>query len=344
MSSEDQKQPVLELKDLEVSFATRNGVVRAIRKVSFQINSRESIGVVGESGCGKSVTAHSITQLLPQPPAFINGGQILLDGEDLLKLNPKQMRKIRAEQLPMIFQEPMSSLNPVFTIGEQLSSAIQLRQGVKIKKAEAKEKALALLELVKIPSAAERIDSYPHQLSGGMLQRVMIALALSASNPRLLIADEPTTALDVTIQAQILDLINDIQAKKGMALLLISHDMGVITRVADRIVVMYAGRVVEQGLTAELINNPQHPYTIGLLNSHPKIREDNTGTDRSQEKILHSIPGSVPSLFELDEECPFINRCMFASTACRKSFPEQTIMNAEKPSDHSYFCYHPQGK
>ena len=270
MKSDLKNTPLLEVRDLSVHFITDEGVVRAVEHVSFEIFPGKILGIVGESGCGKSVTSLSILRLIPDPPGKIVGGEILFEGRDLVKFEEKEMEKVRGNDISMIFQEPMTSLNPVFTIGDQIMEAILFHQGVH--KAEARRKAIEMLGRVKIPDPGTRIDAYPHQLSGGMRQRAMIAMALSCQ-PKLLIADEPTTALDVTIQDEILKLLREIQGEMGMAVMLITHDLGVVAGLADRVMVMYAGRVVEQGPIASILRQMRHPYTRGLVNSIPSLEE-----------------------------------------------------------------------
>ena len=296
---------LLEVKGLKTHFFTDEGVVRAVDGVDFYINKGETLGVVGESGCGKSVTALSIMRLIPTPPGRIVEGQINYDGKNLLDLSPAQMRKIRGKEISMIFQEPMTSLNPVFTVGEQIAEALRLHEG--LNRRDAMDKTVDMLKLVHIPNAERRVKEYPHQLSGGMRQRVMIAMALSC-NPKLLIADEPTTALDVTIQAQILELLNELKSKLGMAILLITHDMGVIAETAQRVVVMYAAKVAEEAPVGELFKEPLHPYTQGLLRSIPRI--DLAATHKTK---LETIPGTVPTLRGPEKPgCGFAPRCSFA--------------------------------
>jgi peptide/nickel transport system ATP-binding protein len=297
--------PLLQIKGLKTHFFTDEGVVRAVDGVDLYINKGETLGVVGESGCGKSVTALSIMRLIPQPPGRIVEGQINYDGRNLLALSSAQMRKIRGKEIAMIFQEPMTSLNPVFTVGEQIAEAIRLHEG--LGRRDAMDKTVEMLRIVHIPNAERRVKEYPHQLSGGMRQRIMIAMALSC-NPKLLIADEPTTALDVTIQAQILELLNELKAKFNMAIMLITHDMGVIAETAQRVVVMYAAQVVEEAPVIELFKEPLHPYTQGLLRSIPRI--DLAATQRTK---LEQIPGTVPTLRgDLKPGCRFAPRCAFA--------------------------------
>ena len=296
---------LLEVKGLKTHFFTDEGVVRAVDGVDFYINKGETLGVVGESGCGKSVTALSIMRLIPTPPGRIVSGSITYDGKNLLDLSPAQMRKIRGKEISMIFQEPMTSLNPVFTVGEQIAEALRLHEG--LNRRDAMDKTVDMLKLVHIPNAERRVREYPHQLSGGMRQRIMIAMALSC-NPKLLIADEPTTALDVTIQAQILELLNELKAKLGMAILLITHDMGVIAETAQRVVVMYAAKVAEEAPVTELFKEPLHPYTQGLLRSIPRI--DLAAVKKTK---LETIPGTVPTLRGAERPgCAFAPRCSFA--------------------------------
>ncbi len=308
---------LIELRDLKTYFYTEDGVVKAVDGVSFSIEKQKTLGVVGESGCGKSVTALSIMGLIPMPPGKILGGSIIYhrNGQeiDLTKLDPKgkQYREIRGNEIAMIFQEPMTSLNPVYTIGNQIMEAIILHQ--KVGKREARARAIEMLKAVGIPSPEQRIDEYPHQLSGGMRQRAMIAMALSC-NPSLLIADEPTTALDVTIQAQILDLIRKLQSEFHMALMMITHNLGVIAEMADDVVIMYMGKVVEEAPVRDIYHNPTHPYTIGLMESIPALT-------RKKER-LKPIKGMVPDPYNLPKGCPFEPRCPEAMEICREQMPE----------------------
>lgn len=301
---------ILEVKNLCTSFFTEEGEVKAVNGVSFSVPSGRTLGIVGESGSGKSITSLSILRLI-QSPGKIKSGKILFDGKDLLQLSEKDMRKIRGNEISMIFQEPMTSLNPVFTIGEQISEVYQIHRN--LSKREAKEKSIEMLKLVGIPSPEKRIDQYPHELSGGMRQRVMIAMAL-ACNPKLLIADEPTTALDVTIQAQILRLIKELQEKLHMSVIFITHDLGVVAETCDYVAVMYCGKVVEFADVKTLFKNPQHPYTVGLLNSLPRH-------DIDQEELI-AIKGNVPSPFEMPNGCAFAPRCPHASAICHTKEPE----------------------
>jgi oligopeptide/dipeptide ABC transporter ATP-binding protein len=318
---------ILEVKNLKTSFFTEGGEVKAVDDVSFDVFRGKTIGIVGESGCGKSVSSLSIMRLIPEPPGKIVGGEILYKGQDITKLSLAQMRKIRGNEISMIFQEPMTSLNPVFTIGNQLREAILLHQPLSVK--EAHEKAIEMLRLVGIPAPEKRVDDYPHQLSGGMRQRVMIGMALSC-NPEVLIADEPTTALDVTIQAQILDLLKGLQEKVGMGLILITHDLGVIAETADEVLVMYAGRVVEQGAVKDIFKSPKHPYTKGLLNSLPSF-----GLKKDR---LETIPGIVPDLLRLPEGCRFQDRCSYVMDDCKAADPELRSVALEGQVPHKIRC------
>jgi len=304
----------LKIENLKVQFHTSRGTAKAVDGVSLHVDEGETLGIVGESGCGKSVTALSVLGLIPEPTGKITDGKILFEGDDLLTYTENQMQGIRGKQISMVFQEPMTSLNPVFTIGFQLSEMFRLHLGVSRK--EARERSINLLRLVHIPAPEKRIDEYPHELSGGMQQRVMIAMAL-ACNPRLLIADEPTTALDVTIQAQILELMQELQAKLNMAVILITHDLGVVASAVERILVMYAGKVVEEGDVFTIFENPQHPYTRGLLKAVPRIEHD---SDRETER-LYEIKGVVPSLYRLPGGCNFYPRCFKRTDQCRLDEP-----------------------
>jgi oligopeptide/dipeptide ABC transporter ATP-binding protein len=299
---------LLEVKNLQTHFQTRAGVVRAVDGVSFQLERGELLGLVGESGCGKSVTALSIMRLVA-PPGRVVGGEVLFDGEDLLKLSESKMRAIRGDDVAMIFQDPMTSLNPVFKVGEQIAEALRLHRGMN--RRQAREAAVAAMREVSIPDPERRADDYPHQLSGGMRQRVMIAMAL-ACDPKLLIADEPTTALDVTIQAQILELLNELRRTRELAVLLITHDLGVVAEVADRVAVMYTGRIVEQSPVEELFARPKHPYTEGLLRSVPKL----TTAEVGKVERLQSIEGVVPKLTQLPTGCHFAPRCPHRMPRC----------------------------
>ena len=304
--------PLLEVTNLRTYFTTDAGVARAVDGVSLQVGPGETLGIVGESGCGKTVTALSVLGLIPSPPGeIVSGSSIRFNDEELLEVKPARLREIRGNEISMIFQEPMTSLNPVLTVGHQIEEVLRLHRG--LSKREARAAGVALLAEVGIPEPDERFDCYPHEMSGGMLQRVMIAIALSCE-PRLLIADEPTTALDVTIQAQILDLLVSLQRKNGMALLLITHDLGVIAEVCDRVVVMYGGQIVETGTTEEILTRPEHPYTQGLLASLPGIGD--------RDVRLNPIPGTVPSAVDWPEGCRFRDRCSFAWDLCAESAPD----------------------
>jgi len=304
---------LLEIRGLVTQFATDDGVVRAIDGVDLAIDRGETLGVVGESGCGKSVTALSVMKLIPTPPGRIVAGQILWQGRDLVPLGAAEMRALRSKEIAMVFQEPMTSLNPVYTVGAQIAEVLRLHE--KLNRRAALARTVEMLKLVRIPHPEQRVHAYPHQFSGGMRQRVMIAMAL-ACNPKLLIADEPTTALDVTIQAQILELIGELKAKLGMAVLLITHAMGVIAETAQRVIVMYAGRVVEEAPVATLFAAPRHPYTQGLIRSIPRL--DASALPRQR---LDAIPGTVPSLLALPPGCRFAPRCPHARAACSAAVP-----------------------
>lgn len=307
----DDNKYLLKVEDLRTHFFTHDGVVPAVDGVSFNVKPGETLCVVGESGCGKSVTAMSILQLIPMPPGRFVSGSIIYGGEDLTKYNKKQMMKIRGKEIAMIFQEPMTSLNPVFTIGNQITEAI--RKHNKVSREEAKTKAINILEKVGIPSPKQRFKEYPHQLSGGMKQRAMIAMALSC-NPKLLIADEPTTALDVTIQAQILDIMKRLKENTDAAIIFITHDLGVVADMADRVIVMYAGKIVERGSRGDIFNDPKHPYTKGLIKSVPKLQ--------GPRKVdLHVIEGAVPSMYDLPMGCKFHPRCEYSTDICMKKEP-----------------------
>jgi len=314
---------LLNVSNLSVSFHTDNGRVNAVDGLDFTIDAGKTLCMVGESGCGKSVTALSILRLIQSPPGVVESGSILFNGEDLLKLPINKMRQVRGNRIAMIFQDPMTSLNPVFTIGSQIMEALILHQNMSRK--EARERTIDMLTQVRIPDAHRRIDEYPHQMSGGMRQRVMIAMALSC-NPELLIADEPTTALDVTIQAQILDLLAELQEKRNMAVLFITHDLGIVARIADEVIVLYAGRAVERGTAADIFHSPLHPYTKGLLSSVPRM-EHNAGK-------LAVIPGTLPNASEMPEGCRFYNRCERKSEVCLKR-PLEKILSPT----HSAACF-----
>jgi peptide/nickel transport system ATP-binding protein len=322
-------QPLLEVDNLQTHFGTPDGVVRAVEGLSFHIDAGETLGIVGESGCGKSVTSMSILRLIPEPPGKI-AGSIRFEGNDLLSVSEQDMRAIRGNAISMIFQEPMTSLNPVLTIGKQIGETVRLHQGMNARDAEAK--AVEMLTLVGIPAPTRRVREYPHQLSGGMRQRVMIAMALSC-NPRLLIADEPTTALDVTIQAQILDLMRDLKTRMGSAIMLITHDLGVVAEMAQRVVVMYAGRKVEEAPVNEIFARPMHPYTRGLIGAVPKL---GTSLGEGERGKLAEIAGLVPSLRKPIVGCAFAGRCPMVTDLCRSVAPAIE----PKATGHSVACHY----
>jgi peptide/nickel transport system ATP-binding protein len=326
-------ESVLEVENLQTVFYTRGGLVKAVDGVSFSLARGATLAIVGESGCGKSVTALSLMRLVSDPPGRIVGGAIRLDGVDLLGLDEATMRTIRGNQISMVFQEPMTSLNPVMTIGRQIGEALILHQGMTQKAALAR--AIEMLQLVGIPEPKQRVKEYPHQLSGGMRQRAMIAMAL-ACNPKVLIADEPTSALDVTIQAQILDLIAKLQRELGTAVILITHDLGVVAETAQRVIVMYAGRKVEEAAVGDLFARPMHPYTRGLMNSIPRLALMRRETGAAQAQRLQEIPGIVPALTNLPQACTFAPRCAFADDKCRGQYPPYQ----EKRTDHWAACWH----
>ena len=304
--------PMLEVNGLKTQFFTQDGVVKAVDGVSFYVNEGETLGIVGESGCGKSVSVLSVMRLIPQPPGKIVDGEVLFDGQDLVKLSDDDIRRVRGNKIAMIFQDPMTSLNPVLTIGRQIQEALELHMGMN--KDESRKRAAELLKMVGIPEADTRLDDYPHQFSGGMRQRAMIAMSL-ACNPRLLIADEPTTALDVTSQAQIVELVKRLRDEIGMAVIWITHDLGVVAGLADRMMVMYAGHVVEEAPVKEVYADPRHPYTLGLLGSLPRL-------DELREDRLTSIEGLPPDLIALPPGCPFEPRCVYAIDKCREVRPQ----------------------
>jgi oligopeptide/dipeptide ABC transporter ATP-binding protein len=319
---------ILEVKNLRTQFRTEAGLVNAVDGVSYHINENEIVGVVGESGCGKSVTQLSTLQLIPNPPGKIIGGEVWFEGKDILKYdrNGEQMRSIRGSKISMIFQEPMTSLNPVLTINQQLTESMQLHLG--ISSANAKKRAIELLQLVGIPAAESRVDDYPHQFSGGMRQRVMIAMGLSC-NPKLIIADEPTTALDVTTQAVLLELMKNLVDQFNSSLVLVTHNLGVVARYANRIYVMYAGRIVESGTTKEIFAHPRHPYTVGLLKSVPRL-------DQPRDKKLIPIEGLPPNLVKMPPTCAFLPRCPFRMEQCKKE-PWPTLTNVR--DQHQAACF-----
>jgi peptide/nickel transport system ATP-binding protein len=321
--------PLLEVKELKTHFFTRDGVVRAVDGISFRVQPGETLAVVGESGCGKSVTSLSIMRLITSPPGRIVEGRITFDGQDLLALSERKMRDIRGNDISMIFQEPMTSLNPVLTIGRQITETLVLHEG--LTQTAADVRAVEMLRLVGIPEAARRLKQYPHELSGGMRQRVMIAMAL-ACNPKLLIADEPTTALDVTVQAQILELMRELKAKTGTAIVLITHNLGLVAEMAQRVIVMYAGKKVEEASVDALFETPRHPYTQALLSSVPRLGSSLAATGSTR---LAEIPGVVPSLKETMPGCIFAARCSYATQRCREAYPPL----AEKASGHWVACW-----
>ncbi|WP_462409643.1 ABC transporter ATP-binding protein [Neobacillus sp. Marseille-QA0830] len=317
-------EKILQVKDLHVSFSTYGGEVKAVRGVSFDLHRGETLAIVGESGCGKSVTSQTIMKLIPEPPGRITGGEILFKDKDLIKLKEPEMRKVRGANISMIFQDPMTALNPTLTIGDQITEGI--RQHEHLSKDQARQVAIEMLNLVGIPNPEIRLKQYPHQFSGGMRQRIVIAMAL-VCRPDVLIADEPTTALDVTIQAQILELFRDIQKKTGVSIILITHDLGVVAQVADRIAVMYAGRIVEIGSRREIFYNPQHPYTKGLLQSVPRL-------DMEKAELV-PIPGTPPDLFLPPMGCAFAARCPYAMEVCDRVYPFKTQLT----NQHTVDCW-----
>lgn len=325
-------EKVLEVKDLAVSFKTFFGEVEAVRKISFDVHRRETVAIVGESGCGKSVTANSIMQLLPMPPAFFKSGQILFNGEDIVKKSDREMQKIRGNQISMVFQDPMTSLNPTMKIGKQIVEGLMKHQ--KLTHSQAKKKAIEMLNLVAVPQPEKRVKQYPHEFSGGMRQRVMIALAM-VSTPQLLIADEPTTALDVTVQAQILELMKNIQDKLDMSIIVITHDLGIVADMSDKVIVMYAGQIMEQGQTDEIFKNPKHPYTKKLLASVPRL-------DMDRNESLHSIEGTPPDLYIPPKGCPFYDRCDQAMRVCKENMPD--LDNHTKTHYSRCWLNHPMAK
>ncbi|MPZ22840.1 MAG: ATP-binding cassette domain-containing protein, partial [Dehalococcoidia bacterium] len=319
-------EPLLQVRNLKTHFFTEDGVVKAVDGVTYDVREGETLGLVGESGCGKSVSALSLLRLIPNPPGRIVDGEIIFDGEDLLKMDDEEMRRVRGNRIAMIFQEPMTSLNPVLTIGRQLTEALELH--LKMDRRAATARAVELLDLVGIPEALRRINDYPHQFSGGMRQRVMIAMALSC-NPKLLLADEPTTALDVTIQAQVLEILARLSKEFGTAVIIITHNLGVVARYADRVNVMYAGRVIETAAAAELYENPRHPYTLGLLKSVPRL-------DQLRKDKLDPIEGVPPDMVNLPPGCPFFPRCGFRTDKCREDYPPMVEVGPQ----HTAACWH----
>jgi oligopeptide transport system ATP-binding protein len=316
---------LLQVKDLQTQFFTQDGIVKAVDGVSFSLGEGETLGIVGESGCGKSVTVLSIMRLIPNPPGKTVGGQVLFDGEDLLKVDDEEIRRVRGNKIAMIFQDPMTSLNPVLTICRQVSESLELH--LNMSKDAARKRSIELLELVGIPEAAKRIDNYPHQFSGGMRQRVMIAMGLSC-NPQLLIADEPTTALDVTIQAQIIDLVKRLQQELGMAVIWITHDLGVVAGMCKRVIIMYAGNIIEQAPVEEVYANPRHPYALGLLASIPRL-------DAVRKSRLSPIEGLPPDLIDMPDACPFNPRCQYVQDICRQKKPQLRSVGPE----HQIACW-----
>ncbi len=316
---------ILKVRDLQTHFRTDEGIVKAVDGVSFDLRAGETLAIVGESGSGKSVSNLSIMNLIPSPPGKIVGGEVWYNGKDILKMSDREIREIRGNKISMIFQDPMTSLNPFLRISTQMVETIVLHQG--LSKKDAKDKAIEMLKLAGIPAADKRVDNYPHQFSGGMRQRVMIAMALSC-NPEILIADEPTSALDVTIQAQILDLIGDLTARLGTAVIMITHSLGVVAGMCDTVCVMYAGRVVEQGAVDQVFAAPNHPYTRGLIRSVPRL-------DKPNSERLFSIEGQPPNVIDLPECCPFYPRCEFAKDICRTTYPA----SVETESGHKVSCW-----
>ncbi len=316
---------LLEVKDLRTQFFTQDGVVHAVNGISYTLDEGETLAIVGESGCGKSVGVLSLIRLIPQPPGKIVAGEVWFDGRDLLKLDEEDLRRVRGNRIAMIFQDPMTSLNPVLTIGQQVGEALQLHLGMS--KQQAHQRSIELLEMVGIPDASKRIDDYPHQFSGGMRQRVMIAMGLSC-NPQILIADEPTTALDVTIQAQILDLVKRLKNEVGMAIIWITHDLGVVAGLAERVLVMYAGYIVEEAKVSDLYSDPRHPYTLGLLRSIPRL-------DKGRQAKLQPIDGLPPDLLDPPKGCPFAPRCTYRVDRCWEENPSlETVTRG-----HSVACW-----
>ena len=316
---------LLEVKELKTQFSTPDGVVNAVNGISYSLERGEAVGIVGESGCGKSVSVLSIMRIIPDPPGKIVGGEVLFEGRDLLKMGLRDLRAVRGNQIAMIFQDPLTSLNPVLTIGRQISEAVLLHTDMD--KSQARQRTVELLDMVGIPEAENRLNEYPHQFSGGMRQRVMIAMALSC-DPKILIADEPTTALDVTIQAQIVDLVKRLQDELGMAVIWITHDLGVVAGFVDKVLVMYAGYIVEEAPLKEFYANPRHPYTIGLLRSLPRL------DTKTHEKLI-SIDGSPPDLTAIPECCPFVTRCVYAIEKCKQVNP----VLREVGAGHNIACW-----
>ena len=318
--------PVLEVNGLKTQFFTQDGVVKAVNGISYELNEGETLGIVGESGCGKSVSVMSLMRLIPMPPGRIVGGEATFENQNLMEIDDDEMRSVRGNKIAMIFQDPMTSLNPVLTIGKQVSEALELHLGMS--KSEGRQRTIELMEMVGIPSAADRVDDYPHQFSGGMRQRVMIAMGLSC-NPQILIADEPTTALDVTIQAQIVDLVKKLRDEIGMAIIWITHDLGVVAGMAETVNVMYAGYIIERGDVKAIYGQPRHPYTIGLLGSLPRL-------DEAPGTKLTSVPGLPPDLLVLPPGCPFAERCPYTTDQCLEAMPP---LEATDREDHTAACW-----
>lgn len=308
---------LLDVKGLKTRFFTEDGVVHAVNGITYELNEGGTLGIVGESGCGKSVSVLSVMRLIPEPPGKIVGGEVLFEGRDLLKMDAEDVRKVRGNRIAMVFQDPMTSLNPVLTIGRQIDEALELHMGMD--KHQARQRTIELLEMVGIPEAGDRADDYPHQFSGGMRQRVMIAMALSC-NPRVLIADEPTTALDVTIQAQIIELVKRLRDDIGMAIIWITHDLGIVAGLAEKVIVMYAGYIVERASVKDVYGDPRHPYTIGLLGSLPRL-------DETRKRRLFSMRGLPPDLIDLQPGCPFAPRCDYVIDRCREETPPLELIN-----------------
>ena len=323
---------LLEVRNLSVRFYTHQGVVHAVNGISLSVSEGEVVGIVGESGSGKSVSMLSVLRLIPDPPGRIESGEVVFNGRDLLKLNEQQMEQVRGAEIAMIFQDPLTSLNPTLTVGRQIGEALRLHQGMDRRRAD--ERAAELLSLVGIPKARERLGDYPHQFSGGMRQRVMIAMALSCS-PKLLIADEPTTALDVTVQAQIIELVRRLREQLGMSLLWITHDLGMVARLAYRVIVMYAGYIVEEASVDDLFATPHHPYTAGLLASLPRL-------NRSSDGKLFSIPGQPPDLLKMSPGCPFEPRCAYQTERCQCENPVLAPVAGLAPHGGSVACWNPR--
>ncbi|KQW40672.1 ABC transporter ATP-binding protein [Rhizobacter sp. Root404] len=327
-------EPLLKVQDLRVEFQTRRGKALVLNGVDFEIRAGETLCVVGESGCGKSMTALALLRLIPSPPGRISAGRVVFQGEDLVTASIERMRQVRGNRISMIFQEPMTSLNPVLTVGDQIGESLRLHAGLDAN--AARTRAIEMLRQVGIPAPERRIDEYPHQLSGGMRQRVMIAMAL-ACRPDILIADEPTTALDVTVQAQIFDLLRDLQREKGTAILLITHDMGAVAEMADRVMVMYAGRVIEQGTTAQVLGAPGHPYTRGLIDCLPELGSSQAAVSDSDRVELAEIAGVVPSIWELGSGCAFRERCPHAMPRCAQEVPPLFALDGD--GGHGAACW-----